>query len=97
MARRPLFLRSRRRGAERLLSAMASDEYLARLHPLHQDARAIFSHALDACRIERAFEQRVRLEDTTLIVEQPPLQPLRIDLRNYRSSGSSRSAKRPSP
>ena len=60
---------------------MASDEYLARLHPLHQDARAIFSHALDACRIERAFEQRVRVEDTTLIVEHPPL---RIDLRNYR-------------
>ncbi len=60
------------------------DEYLARLHPLHQDARAIFRHALDGCRIERAFEQRIRVEDTTLIVEQPPLQPLRIDLRGYR-------------
>jgi hydroxypyruvate reductase len=60
------------------------DEHLARLRPLHQDARAIFSHALDACRIERAFEQRIRVEDTTLIVEQPHLQPLRVDLRGYR-------------
>jgi hydroxypyruvate reductase len=63
---------------------MASEAYLARLQALHNDARAIFIHALNACRIERAFEQRIRLEDTTLIVEQPPLQPLCIDLRNYR-------------
>jgi hydroxypyruvate reductase len=62
-----------------------TDESLARLRPLDRDARAIFSHALDACRIQRAFEQRIRLEDTTLIVEQPPLQPLRIDLRDYRT------------
>jgi hydroxypyruvate reductase len=68
---------------------MSSEAYLAHLHALHNDARAIFSHALDNCRIEHAFEERVRLEGTTLVVEHPPLpeQPypaLRIDLARYR-------------
>jgi len=59
------------------------------LHSLHQDARAIFSHALDACRLERVFHERVRFEGATLVIEQPshlepPLPALRIDLGSYR-------------
>ncbi len=30
----------------------------------------IFSHALDACRIEHAFQERIRVEGTTLVIEQ---------------------------
>jgi glycerate 2-kinase len=59
------------------------------LHSLHQDARAIFAHALDACRLERVFPERVRLENTTLVIEHPPLTErpipdIRIDLARYR-------------
>jgi hydroxypyruvate reductase len=61
------------------------------LHSLHQDARAIFSHALDACRLERVFQERVRFDGTTLINEHSPdLQPTipasRIDLSSYRKT-----------
>jgi glycerate 2-kinase len=100
MARRPILLGKRPHGGPRLLTAMAPDEYpdedtdtyLARLHPLHSDARAIFSHALDACRIDRAFHNRVHLQDTTLVIEQAsltdqvdqPLPAIRIDLARYR-------------
>lgn len=65
-------------------------ESLSTLHSLHQDARAIFFHALDACRLERVFQERVRFDGTMLIVEHSPdLQtPIpasrRIDLGSYR-------------
>jgi glycerate 2-kinase len=66
-------------------------EYLARLHSLHEDARAIFTHALEACRIERAFGKRIRCEGTTLVIEhpslnQPPTPATRIDLGTYRKT-----------
>jgi hydroxypyruvate reductase len=57
------------------------------LHSLHENARAIFAHALDACRIERVFAERIRCEGTTLILEHPFgfLSPAsRIDLGGYR-------------
>jgi hydroxypyruvate reductase len=62
---------------------------LVPLRRLHQDARAIFAHALDACRVERVFHERIRCEGMTLIVEhstgiQPPAPATRIDLGNYR-------------
>jgi glycerate 2-kinase len=60
-------------------------EYSARLRSLHQDARAIFTHALDACRIDRVFSERVRLENCILVIEQPASQPFRIDLSHYRT------------
>ena len=64
-------------------------ENLSTLHSLHEDARAIFSHALDACRLERVFHERVLFNGTTLIVEhspdfQPPSPASRIDLGSYR-------------
>jgi glycerate 2-kinase len=69
-----------------------TDAYLASLHALHNDARAIFSHALDACRMDRAFHDRVHLEGTTLVIEQAsltdlvdqPIPTIRIDLARYR-------------
>jgi hydroxypyruvate reductase len=69
---------------------MADDaESLSTLHSLHQDARAIFSHALDACRVERVFQERLRFDGTTLVIEdspdlQPPIPASRIDLGSYR-------------
>jgi glycerate 2-kinase len=58
------------------------------LHSLHQDARAIFAYALDACRIERVFHERIRFEGATLVIEHSPgIQPMpaiRIDLGSYR-------------
>jgi glycerate 2-kinase len=56
---------------------------------LHKDARAIFAHALEACRIDRVFGERVRCEGATLVVEhspliQPPIPAIRIDLSSYR-------------
>jgi hydroxypyruvate reductase len=51
---------------------------------LHEDARAIFAHALDSCRIERAFHDRIRFDGTTLLLEQPPESPARIELGDYR-------------
>ena len=59
------------------------------LHSVHRDARAIFAHALEACRIERAFHERIRLEGTTMVIEHAPdiqkrLPAIRIDLRRYR-------------
>ena len=63
----------------------------ASLQSLHRDARAIFAHALDACRIERVFGERVRCEGATLVVEhsplmQPPVPAIRIDLSSYRKT-----------
>jgi glycerate 2-kinase len=60
-------------------------------HSLHGDARAIFAHSLEACRIERAFGERVRCEGATLVVEhspliQPPMPATRIDLSRYRKT-----------
>jgi hydroxypyruvate reductase len=63
------------------------EEQYERLHSLHEDARAIFAHALNACRIERVFAERIRCEGTTLILEHPFgfLSPAsRIDLGGYR-------------
>jgi glycerate 2-kinase len=58
-------------------------------HPLHRDARAIFAHALETCRIERVFHRRIRFEDTAIVIEhspeiQPPIPAIRIDLVGYR-------------
>lgn len=52
-------------------------DQLARVHSLyldtlHGDARAIFAHALEASRIERVFQDRIRCEGTTLFVKPPP-------------------------
>jgi glycerate 2-kinase len=60
-------------------------------HSLHDDARAIFAHSLEACRIERVFAERVRCEGATLVVEhspliQPPVPATRIDLSSYRKT-----------
>jgi glycerate 2-kinase len=71
---------------------MAEEDSLASLRSLHHDARAIFAHALDACRIERVFHERLRFEGTTLLLEHPPMPPnieparppARIDLSGYR-------------
>jgi glycerate 2-kinase len=67
------------------------EKHLARLHSLHEDARAIFTHALDACSIEHAFAERIRCEGTTLVIEhpsliQPPTPATRIDLGAYRKT-----------
>jgi hydroxypyruvate reductase len=67
------------------------EENFAHSHSLHDDARAIFAHALEACRIERAFGERVRCEGATLVVEhspliQPPVPATRIDLSSYRKT-----------
>jgi hydroxypyruvate reductase len=64
------------------------EEQLALLQSLHENARAIFTHALEACRIERVFAERIRLEGTTLVIEhsslsQPPIPAQRIDLGGY--------------
>ncbi len=68
---------------------MDDEDTPAPLHSLHQQARAIFAHALDACSIERAFQNRVRFEGTTLLLEHswemdPAAPPTRIDLGDYR-------------
>ena len=65
-----------------------AEDLPASLQSLHQDARAIFAHALEACRIERVFGQRVRCEGATLVVEhspliQPPIPAIHIDLSSY--------------
>lgn len=57
---------------------------------LRQDARAIFTHALEACSIEAAFQQHIRCEGTTLIIDHPdtaqsPARASRIELDGYRS------------
>jgi glycerate 2-kinase len=61
---------------------------LAALHSFHQDARAIFAHALDACRMEHAFHERIRFEGATLVIEPSPdiepMRAIRIDLGSYR-------------
>jgi hydroxypyruvate reductase len=67
------------------------EENVAHPHSLHQDARAIFAHALEACRIERVFGERVRCEGATLVVPhspfiQPTIPAIRIDLSNYRKT-----------
>ncbi|HZD44620.1 MAG TPA: glycerate kinase, partial [Acidobacteriaceae bacterium] len=67
------------------------EENVAHPHSLHQDARAIFAHALEACRIERVFGERVRCEGATLVVQhspfiQPTIPAIRIDLSNYRKT-----------
>jgi glycerate 2-kinase len=76
------------------VNAMAEEESPASLHLLHEHARAIFAHALDACRIENAFHDRIRFEGTTLLLEYPPEMgpnqvrqdrpPARIELGKYR-------------
>jgi hydroxypyruvate reductase len=69
---------------------MANDaQNAATLHSLHQDARVIFAHALEACSIERAFHDRIHFEGTTLLVERPPeMVPgrtaVRFELGGYR-------------
>jgi glycerate 2-kinase len=65
-----------------------AEDHTASLQSLHKDARAIFAHALDACRIERVFGERVRCEGATLVVEhspliQPPIPAIRMDLSRY--------------
>lgn len=68
---------------------MAEEESPAPLHSLHDHARAIFAHALDACRIENAFHDRIHFDGTTLLLEYPPdvgpdRSPARIELGEYR-------------
>src|SRR6478752_5360009 len=68
---------------------MAEEHSRASLHSLHEDARAIFVHALDVCRIERAFRDRFRFDGTTLLVQRPlemePDRPsARFELGGYR-------------
>ncbi|HEY1965335.1 MAG TPA: DUF4147 domain-containing protein [Acidobacteriaceae bacterium] len=73
---------------------MTEEESPAPLHLLHEHARAIFTHALDACRIENAFHHRIGFDGTTLLLEYPPEMgpnqmrqdrpPDRIELGEYR-------------
>jgi glycerate 2-kinase len=68
---------------------MAEEHSHASLHSLHDDVRAIFAHALQVCRIERAFHDRVRFDGTTLLLERPPEMgpdrtPTRFELGSYR-------------
>jgi glycerate 2-kinase len=68
---------------------MAEEESAAPLHSLHEHARAIFAHALDACRIENAFHDRIHFDGTTLLLQYPPeMGPdrprPRIELGEYR-------------
>jgi len=68
---------------------MAEEHSRASPHSLHEDARAIFVHALDVCRIERAFRDRVRFDGTTLLVQRPlemgpDRPPARFELGGYR-------------
>jgi hydroxypyruvate reductase len=74
--------------------AMAEEESPAPLHSLHEHARAIFAHALDACRIENVFHNRIRFDGTTMLLEYPPERgpnqmrqdrpPTRIELGDHR-------------
>ena len=62
----------------------------AALEVLHREARAIFAHALDSCRIDSAFDQHVSFDGMTLILRpsrllEKLLKPSRIDLSRYRS------------
>jgi glycerate 2-kinase len=69
---------------------IATTQRLLHLHSLHEDARAIFAHALDACRMERVFHERISIAGTTLVIEhspdlQPPIPSSRIDIGPYRN------------
>ncbi|MCU1312324.1 MAG: D-glycerate 2-kinase [Acidobacteriaceae bacterium] len=55
--------------AEARASAPPPEEKLA---ALHREARELFTHSLEACRIERVLPQRIRREDTTLVIERAP-------------------------
>lgn len=60
------------------------------LELLHQQARDIFAHALEECRIERAFQQHISFEGRTMVIHRSRLlerirEPSRIDLDAYRS------------
>jgi glycerate 2-kinase len=57
-------------------------EFTDQLAALHRDARELFTHALDACRMERVLPQRIRCAGTTLVIERstPPEPPIRIPL-----------------
>jgi glycerate 2-kinase len=87
-----LTLLPRRRIRQQLahpVMAMAEEESPASLHLLQEHARAIFAHALGACRIENAFHDRIRFDGTTLLLEYPPetgqdQPPARIELGEYR-------------
>ena len=89
MARLPFFLRRGcHRSADPVSSMPNAEDHPASPHSFHKDARAIFAHALDACRIERVFDERVRCEGATLVVEhspliQPPIPVIHIDLSSY--------------
>ena len=68
-----------------------AEDHPASLQSLRKDARAIFAHALESCRIDRVFGERVRYEGATLVVEhspliQPPIPAIRIDLSGYRKT-----------
>ncbi|MFL6426682.1 MAG: glycerate kinase [Acidobacteriaceae bacterium] len=75
---------------------MADEEdQSAHLQSLHEDARAIFAYAVDACRIERVFEERIHCERATLVLDhssehpalsQPSAPATRIDLGAYRKT-----------
>ncbi|HEX6772849.1 MAG TPA: DUF4147 domain-containing protein [Acidobacteriaceae bacterium] len=59
------------------------------LRSLRKDAGAIFAHTLEACGVDRAFRERLRVEDSTIVVEHPfsperSRPPLQIDLRPFR-------------
>ena len=68
-----------------------AEDHPASPQSLRKDARAIFAHALESCRIDRVFGERVRYEGATLVVEhspliQPPIPAIRIDLSSYRKT-----------
>jgi glycerate 2-kinase len=59
------------------------------LTSLHHQARQVFAHALDSCRVDRVLHQRVRCDGTTLEVQHSAYlnrddRPLRIPLEGYR-------------
>lgn len=62
----------------------------AALEALHHQARELFTHALDACSIERAIDQHLSFEGTTMVVHPSRLlerirKPHRIELSHYSS------------
>jgi glycerate 2-kinase len=55
------------------------------LAALHRDARDLFTHSLNDCRIERVLRERIRCEAATLVIERASTEesPLRIPLDSF--------------
>jgi glycerate 2-kinase len=56
-----------------------------KLAALHRDARELFTHSLDDCRIDHVLRQRIRCDGTTLVIERATTDesPIRIPLDRF--------------